>query len=1576
MELDTTAAQLVQKGRGIFEARAQSQHVDIDDEYARRNQAAPFNVLHPVSDWVAKSDLYGDKELVNIDQKVEQEFVYFAATRDLEFGSARTDFLEAVTKRMIEGTEIPKVRVVIMNKGIGYEAFVTPDGTILISQSILNLADSIDQIGGVLAHEVNHLVNSTFEKVSATSGRVTPLTVGFVHEAASDIFVSQLLEKAGLNSIAGSTFIKDISGDKRGVTHQSGLARASQSVALHMVVDYGTSAKDPQSAQMLHKETVKKTNLELLREALQNGRQTHIRQILRSLHPRDLATAFEVINSVASEKYRPQGKKQPFESIYTAALDAYFGILDERLAETGASKEERKLFIYSYFSSRQMNSMGYVPLLFRDQSQSDVYRMATQLAEFYNHQKQTYFSTLLFDGKTRDFRSQNLIWDDLQKLTESPIGLQISGGMPLSEDVIFAFVQSQLDFEDPIFDFDKYRERSITDLLLGYVDVVYLAQAGAEGVDETKIRNFLNKARAMNISIDPIMIGSYVNPYKIAKQPDGTSINIPEHHQQIVAKIFRDVFKRDTERQFDQNMTQSVGKWKSQREAFGNNSSEKGFCQYLNDMQGFFRRNEISTDERRLDYIDQLRQAIADTEFSAKFDIFRYLDTPHFETIRRETLSTEAKIRNNQLIRFNLQLIAGLALFTADGPEFYHYMERIMRDSNIDVANYSKTQLFRLCTPLFTSQTELGKVNIRGSMDIYDADDFSSRFIDGLDTFAHTEAFENLPFIKALIVKSDVPQPGDLHSLVEYAKKYMSKTNLREGGKEGSNLYSDRMDLVIMGADIRQEFGRLLSEGISDGEMDGLFDFVRLFFPEGVPRSSLMRDIAIKILDLPTSLDKKINFLARNFDDIGIEGAIQVAEQIDTLEDFRHFKTRLGSRLTEYLDGSGKAKIVAGADIASSFVAGDFEKVLASCQDSPDAQTKASTEFASGWFDAMMEYGLTIGEGFYSIQYDASDGKFELKDGNRDVFKTIGDIFRQMHDLSPSTRAAMVHKLLTEKEGGLATEKNRRKLADGLLRAVGVPSGFISNILREVIQYGDPVWLNFPAGRMLAPLLFRVYDTNRIDPKSLGKKLLSTSKIRNHPNSSESIRLKELFSPADLQKVIDSPTRDVVKFGQFYTGYPDSMLYQLAHTSDSSYRDALQILESVGRREPEAVANGTGNLLPQNQEAVVQGMEALGAMGVRNLQLTRQLYPFSPEVRARLSRSFDANPGLNKLLFWVNLDKLAANGDPAISHFVGRRLVSVGKKLGAGSLFTTYAAVVAGDQRKKQEVVLKMLNPNAVAIVTQTAKMGMDALTTVRDRSRGRDRKHAEIGMSLIGLTQKWCLNDINDPHFVEDDEWFRRTISLFNTQQKQYVIYAPERVLDTVKLKSETEAPGVTLNALLEDPKVDRETKRKVIDALWQFFRFQLAHKIPNDEGVEEYVCHADPHVGNFMIDSTGKHMRIGVIDRNMYLRLEDRDVEVIHTLLQGKHREFLDKLVDRSLETNRILNRVEQKKIKRNIGIALIKEKTRQKLTGKSDDLAYLQIVLSQLALHDAEASLELQLMIRNVAAFEELRAEYQVT
>ncbi len=312
----------------------------IEDEY-QNVSIATLRPLKSVNVEMTKKDSYGRevKENVNFDEDLNQQFEYLSRTHQLETETPKTQALQRIVDNMLEGRNLP-TRVVVMNKGEAPNAFVMADGTIFVSQSLLNKLDCIDEIASVIAHEIEHLINQTFEnRIQSHSS----MGVGWAHEGASDQFTPTLLEKVDLNSLAFASAIQKVSGAERGMIHQGGIARASEIVGQHLGRHYRTSNKPHTPKPQELNGEVQKTNLEIFNEIfkLENrGREKPIdmeqfQKLLIGLHPNDFRSAYAAITG--SQYHAPQkGEGKIRYEALTCANDIIFA----KLRSAGFNDEE------------------------------------------------------------------------------------------------------------------------------------------------------------------------------------------------------------------------------------------------------------------------------------------------------------------------------------------------------------------------------------------------------------------------------------------------------------------------------------------------------------------------------------------------------------------------------------------------------------------------------------------------------------------------------------------------------------------------------------------------------------------------------------------------------------------------------------------------------------------------------------------------------------------------------------------------------------------------------------------------------------------------------------------------------------------------------------------------------------------------------------------------------------------------------------------------------------------------------------------------------------------------------------
>lgn len=477
------------------------------------------------------------------------------------------------------------------------------------------------------------------------------------------------------------------------------------------------------------------------------------------------------------------------------------------------------------------------------------------------------------------------------------------------------------------------------------------------------------------------------------------------------------------------------------------------------------------------------------------------------------------------------------------------------------------------------------------------------------------------------------------------------------------------------------------------------------------------------------------------------------------------------------------------------------------------------------------------------------------------------------------------------------------------------------------------------------------------------------------------IKLRDAFPGSDLETILGSDTRDIVLFGAQARKDPNSAIAHRAQESDYLYHSTSNKLIAMVGKQPEiATQESTEIKIDPAIEAVISAVQASGALGVRALQLASQFHRFSPEVDRRLSEAFDANPGMDRVRFWENLNKLTTD-DPnneELEQFLQR--IELGEFLGGGSLQTTFAATLRNEDGSKRKIVIKRKNPAVLGLLQKTYETTDNILKVVSSKKGSKEsRQFAGIASMLIDLSQSWCIADINDKTYIEDDTQFRHTIDDFNKSGKSNrSFFAPERVFTQDAVKSEDLAEGKTLNQVLKDDNIDVENKARLVQALGQFFLYQLrGNSFQDPDGKTYFLVHSDPHIGNYMVDlqSEAGRSKIGVIDRSLYLKLSEKEVKTLEKLIgKGSPNDFVYSFIDLILDENKDRG-IERIKSTAKVFASLAREYKSQVISGQTDKFALLQSILTEFSNQKKDVPLRLRLMIRNIVAMQELMKRYDL-
>lgn len=1526
----------------------------LDDEYSENPK---IEILKPLP--IKNDGSWGfEEKSKKVTLQLERQYEYYSRTRGLGINSERVTLLQGVVDKMTTGTDTV-ARVVIVNKSKDPNAFVYPDGTIFVTQALLNRLDSLDEVAAVLGHELGHLILRTSELRSKSNNDLEKFGIGWIHEAASDTKSRELMEKAGYNSLSFSSAIRKIQGSERGFEHMSGLTRASQSVGSHFFVDSATSHQEeipiPES---LH-QPYKKTNLEIIKESFdKDGKIADINLFgsnIEKLHPQDLDEIYQECWEKRGRDYQP--------------LKLLNNLILMRLARAGFARSESILMLFTHPKTDLGSNAILGDVEFFDTPEK-LNEIVEALEKFESSDSYERMFQLIFgrDIPQRTssgvFKIRDLLGTYLYDPTVSPQ----EKGIPVTADSLLSIIQKTNGIPLKSQYYEGKKPASSTDLLVKYINKTYFTKDKPIPTEDlTKIESFLTKAKVMGIQVDTNI---FIKNYYIREK--NRALLDAHGNCQAVMEICR--------RLFDIEIDESGFQMEIIDSAFDSIEQERNdqykaiaLGKLLKTLQEHF-RNERLTDDQKEEYIRVIDERISRIEFSRSWSILGDLDRlnnadpGHEEIVNIENSSPEAR---KALFKFNLRAIVAMSMFKADGDEFYRYLNKSMREleegleaCGIDTNRMSRVMLINLCRDLFGQDSELRMI---GSSHGYARVETGKQFehIDKL-TIKDYGRFFRLPLIAKIAAKEETVSCTNLGELLSYTKTYLSRLDFDRAADKSLNLFGDDVLSLIIGRRITANLSEILSRGVQDSELDVLYEFTSLYYPTSIEKDQILRGVNKKYLESPgVSLDQKIDYLERFVDSVGYEGISIVVEQIEDIEIYRSFRARMGKKLLSYLEGNSKVTKLAFADNASAQITKNFKELLATCERDPKLMESVSTRIARKWMEEVFGSNSEV-----RPIYDKASGKFILSDYGRQIFRTVNDVFAKLHSLSSIEKFAIAHKALFETGGAFSSEENRKILAESVVSSLSLAKGFISEVLSTACVEGDAEYVGFPAANMIASMMFNALDIKAIDLADVEDAYIYTD-----PQSYSGTRLGKEFTESDILRMLSSTTREISLFGAKARKDPTSVTAGMALESDRLYHEVTERLNKlVVTQESKAVEESAKDYqIDPSIEAVIRGVEATGALGIRALQLSSQFLTFSEPVNRRLSETLDANPGMDRLMFWENLN-LRTQENPEVEEFLKR--IKLGKYLGGGSLQTTYAAVYTDKNGADRQIIIKRKNPSVEGLLKRAYITSHKVLDTVIETSKSREsRSFAKTGKVLIALAQDWCIADLNDKNYIEHDDLFRQTVQKFNESSGTDMFYAPERVFTEMKVKAEGLATGRTLNKVLKDGSVSPEAKKELVARLGQFFLFQLRGNLFIDEDGKKFLLvHSDPHVGNYMADiSDQEHPKIGVIDRSLYLKLSEKDVAVLEKLIgNSRPTDFVQSFTDLILDKNKDRG-LERLKSTAKVYAAIAREYRSQMVSGKYNKFALLNSILNEFSNQGKHIPLELRLMIRNITAMQELMKRF---
>ncbi len=1564
-----------EQDRQKIDERNQHNRIEVDDEYQSTPKVS-LDVLQPVI--LRATDKEGQIIEQNMTEGLRSDFQYLSATRDLEVSTKRVQLLQSYIDQMIQGNSDweGKVRVVILNKGEEPRAFAYPDGSIFISQSLINLFDSLDEVMAILAHEVGHILNETRQAAfQAEINSNSPirkwgyLGVGWLHEMISDLGSAELLEKVGLKTTAQAEALSklaDFFGNYRGLAHQAPVMRAVELLGVHAVKDYETSQVEYTDLPSELIRGVEKTNLEFITNATVKNDLEAVKQCLPKLHPRDLGHYFDLYRTgkvwrmtktESGEDYRPNDKTIQEGQRQVWALVA------ERLLAEGLSDKEVKLFLYTVSESIRSFPQKFsnhdelrvlVPVAERMFQDKIIKKMVDKL---FDSAIGGYFedplSLLITDAKCFHELTDEAarFFVDISEITPfvSEVHKQINGKLPDKiEDGEFVSESGDI-YRRGFFrrvpvprEVEIYYE--LEQLVFDYIAHYYLNRAQESGgaLPQNQIEDIFYALKAVDFRILP-------NRNTFPLSPD--LIDTP--NRKVIEAAYHKVYGETLVK--IESIDRSPPSPEEFRQMIDNNSNF--------DNLDYWYRREVEPTLEGLNPEEHKKLAIVYAQITLEIIDAHDYTTGRYHALIEKAARThvrhremgEAEVNNlydrlikeNHLDKTALQkeaeklgeidrladkmssLSAILSLFE---NQLFDFVEDLNINPKIDLGELNQFQLFGIVKPLFylaNREIDIGRVGtyIRDYERLY-----------------------QLPVTQELIKKIEKPKCDSIAEFLIHFEKLSEQFDFSGPGLFFSKLplYEDDICSVLLAKPFRDELLRLTKkEKIQKKDYPDIIQLLTRYFPQSPQRVELVREIQKSYLEAPDiSIHDKIEFFFDNYKLLGSEGAVIVAEQITDVETYRNFKERLDELFINYLSGNESLSGVAATDILSSFLNKNPELLVQTVSNSKRAVRETSTDLAINWIQTFIG-----SRGFILNIYDPETGKVILGDRDRTAFISFKDTIGYLKTLSENKKTTIALKALTDINGLLTSEKGRELLAEMMLDGLNLDNGFISSVLTSAVENGDAKILGLPASQMLAPFMFRSLKPEAVNLRRLQDIEMHVYSRETGKREWKFIKVKE--DHEDLVNILSSGTRKLRFFGHDYHKQPNSEICRRSQGAGQAYFDTLANLqEAIMPEENETQTEQQSELKPST-EAIIKAGET-SPIFVRSMQMAVQVIDFEPAVRERLAQTQDSMQGMEKLRFWDNLLSKAEN-DPILANFIENDLISLDSYLGGGSLFTTYGATVWGPDGKPQKVVIKMLNPNAEEFIRLSYDFSAEVLAKVEQETRGKTKENTKFAHSLLEMSKNWCIKDINDESYAEYDDLFKLIVQDYNRQEGEVLIESPQRIHASKKVKIEAQYPGTTLNKFLADEQIPVEQKQQVVVNLLRFFdhQFNFSPRTTAD-GRREFVFHSDPHAGNYMIDVESSAQRLGAIDRSMYLTLSEQDVEMFKLLKSGDDREFIQEFISRCLELSQI-PKEEAVKVERRVKAKLFNEVIRQAFSGQEKAAAYLQVILQEFAQYGERYSVD---------------------
>ncbi|OGE16638.1 hypothetical protein A2858_02225 [Candidatus Daviesbacteria bacterium RIFCSPHIGHO2_01_FULL_36_37] len=297
--------------------------------------------------------------------------------------------------------------------------------------------------------------------------------------------------------------------------------------------------------------------------------------------------------------------------------------------------------------------------------------------------------------------------------------------------------------------------------------------------------------------------------------------------------------------------------------------------------------------------------------------------------------------------------------------------------------------------------------------------------------------------------------------------------------------------------------------------------------------------------------------------------------------------------------------------------------------------------------------------------------------------------------------------------------------------------------------------------------------------------------------------------------------------------------YITGHEAPNTYdsEDLRRAYEDNVEKLLESVEEKKGKVKMTVNEFLLETAQKLGAPGVRFLQLVGQYVELPPHLEASFNEVYDQVGGQSKVTAEQTL----------LREWPGARstLTGLDGRLGGGSLMSVFKTRT----EMGQDLAVKVLNPNSSYHTDNTHELLSEVFNVLSER----DPQFAPATTLLTDI-REWIKGDIDFTDFIKQDQNFRRKHDDYSVRGNKYRISVPHSYFPESKyfaLEDYVEGTNLTqieaLQAQGHDPK-------QIIGLLTRNFF----------EQVKDGQVHSDIHPGNIRVTADNK---VVYLDRNYYL-------------------------------------------------------------------------------------------------------------